>query len=214
MKKLLSGVLAGALILTCTLLVGCSSPIYGNKYTYQGKVGYSWSSLDPSYGEKIEDIITQQIKDGNVDFTKVKFANEIINLSAENFTKGDQIIEYFINKYNEIATEKLKDIEVIVGTKEEMTLTAKKGEETIVYNLKADETSQGFLNGYIVVDGVEGENAELTIYEEMRKNSVRIIGADYIEKLIIPVRNPLTNHSGENVYEIEVELYAHYTKAK
>ena len=213
MKKLLSGVLAFALILSCTLLVGCSGPIYGKKFTYQGKVGYSWGSLDPSYGKKITDIITNQIKDGNVDLTKVKFGSKTVDISGENFTKGKQIINYFIDRYNEVAIEKLKDIEVVIGSKEEMTLTAKKGEETFVYNLKTNENSQGALNGYIVVDGVEGENAELTVYEEMRDNNIRIIGADYTAQLIIPVNNPLKNNNGEDVNEIEIDLYAFYTKA-
>lgn len=213
MKKLLSGVLAFALILSCTLLVGCSGPIYGKKFTYQGKVGYSWGSLDPSYGKKITDIITNQIKDGNIDLTKVKFGSKTVDLSGENFTKGKQIVDHFMEIYNEVATEKLKDIEVVFGSKEEMTLTAKQGDEIIVYNLKSNENSPGSLNGYMVVDGVESESFDLTVYEEMRNNSIRIIGADYTAQLIIPVNNPLKNNNGEDVNEIEIELYAFYTKA-
>ena len=211
MKKILSKVFTMALVLSCLILVACSSPIFDKKYTYQGNTNMGWNTLDPSYGKNFEQIITKQIEENNVDWTQCKMGNEIIDLSEENFTTGKQVVDYFTNKYKEIAEEKFKDLEIIVGSKDEMILTMKRNDEELVYKLKQQEGSTGVLYAYLITDGVEDEQSAFAITDTAHNNKIQILSKTDME-IIIPVKNDLKDASGDNC-EIEFSINAYFNKA-
>ena len=211
MKKLFSRVLTIALVLSCVILAGCTSPIYNKKYTYQGDVNMSWSTLDASYGKNFEQIITDQIKANNVDWTQCKMGDDIIDLSGEGLKTGKQVVNYFTNKYKEIAEEKFKDLEVIVGSKDEMTLTMKRKDEQLVYNLKQQEGFTGSLCAYLVTDGVEDEYSSFAITDTASDNRILILAKTDMD-ITIAVKNDLKDASGDYC-DLGFTLSAYFTKA-
>ena len=211
MKKVLSKLMTLVLVFSCIMLAGCSSPIYGKKYKYKGEVNISWSSLDESYGKGIEQIITNQIKANNIEWSECKFGDDIIDLSGENFKNGKQVVEYFTNKYKEEVNEKLKDIEITIGSKDEMILTAKRLDDELVYKLKFSTETDGLLFGYGVFDGVEEENYSIWLFETTYDNNLRVMGADYETEITIACKNDVKKVNGEDA-EITFSIAACYTK--
>ncbi len=213
MKKYLSRFFVLALLLSCTLLAGCSSTIYGKTYEYKGKLNISYSSLDARYGKGIENIITAQIKENNIDWANCKIDETAFDVSDKNFTKGSQVIDHFTEIYKEKVDKIAEGIQIIVGTQEEMTLTAKKGDDVWVYNLKPQEGSEGFVCGYLVEDGVEADYPSLTINEKLSGKNIFISGANYKVTVTLPVKNALIDYSGNEVDCIEINICIYYTKA-
>ena len=196
------------------LFVGCGATVFGKKFTYQGNINTSWSSLDKSYGKNIEDIVNGQMKDGNIDWSEVYFGLEKVDLTDKNFKNAKEAIEYFHEEYDKKVKDVVKDIVITIGTKDEMILTATKGGETLEYKIFEGQT-EGFYSAKLVIDGkvIEGSQA-LIFNEKYYSNGVMINGADFPMTVAIKVKNPIKDFNGENTSFIEIDLGVCYSEAK
>ena len=215
MKKKISILsLALCCVMCSVLFVGCGSTVYGKKFTYQGNINTSWSSLDESYGKSIDDILNGQMKENNIDWSEVYFGLEKVDLSDKNFKNAKEVISCLHEEYDKKVKDVAKDIVITFGTKEEMTMTASKGEEVLEYKL-VETQDEGFYSAKLMIDGEVLENAESIIFSEKHSSrGIFLNGAEFPLTVYIKVKSPIKDFNGEDTSFIEINLGVYYSVAK
>ena len=127
-KKYFALTLCLILILACSIiLAGCGEVgVYGKKFSYQGEINVSWSSLHEENGKGIENIITNQMKADNIDWSQTGFDEEIRDLTSLNFKNGKEALEHFKEEFNKVVEPHTQGLLLTFGTEEEKILTVVK----------------------------------------------------------------------------------------
>ena len=80
MKKVIKIIATTLMLVLCVFtFAGCGKiKVYGNTFTYQGRVNISYSSLDSSYGTGLEAVISNLMD--KIDWTDCYLENEKITV--------------------------------------------------------------------------------------------------------------------------------------
>ena len=214
-KKYFALTLCLILILACSIiLAGCGEvSVYGKKFSYQGEINVSWSSLHEENGKGIENIITNQMKADNIDWSQTGFDEEIRDLTSLNFKNGKEALEHFKEEFNKVVEPHTQGLLLTFGTEEEKILTVSSGDRSITYALKNHEL-EGFLAAYPVVDGVESEQSEFFFREKTNPDRLFLNGANFEAEINIKLKNPIKDYGGEDTNYITINLAIDYSQTK